>query len=221
MEQKLSLKERFLLLAIDDAHGELVHENTSFLLGFCATVVYEMMILQFLYLEKGKLIFKPLPLTDNCHRLVRRKLKQIHHPPSLSHFFGLLYKQAPKLKKIVLAQLQEKKIVLCSRKRLWGIIPIKTYPTLQKYPELRLRKYLKILATENRTPDEESYLLFLLLEQCDLLAEVFGESRKQDIVAYVHQLKFRLYSQQTEKTNAMAILDAIKETSLFMIIKNG
>lgn len=222
MNEKLSLKERFLLLALDDEQGVLIHENTSFLIGFTGAVLYKMLVKNLLFVENNQLKFKPVPLIDSCHRLIRRKLKRHRHAPELAYFLNILYPESNRLKRFVLAQLQKKEVVSCKKKKLLGIFTINIYPTLKQIPEMRLRKYLQILANENRKPDEESLILFQLIEQCELVEEVFGRDQKDKTLEYIHQLKAQLntFSEEIQQRNRV-LLQAMKSTSLSLVLHNG
>ncbi|MCK9207482.1 MAG: GPP34 family phosphoprotein [Salinivirgaceae bacterium] len=225
MGGKLTLKERFVLLALDDAQGYIIHHNTAYWIGLAGAVLFEM-------LEKGLVMFDDhcinylTPIADDpCHVRVLNLLKKHSQPPRVERVLEEMWDSIEDTQQEIINGLVNQGILKEVKKSLLWFIPIKRYPMVNKIPELRLRKYLMVLAQEDRVPDEESFLLFRLVYQCGLVAEVFGKKNQKVISEYIEELKEVNDASgkisESVKNIETALLTAIRNLNLQMVLSGG
>ncbi len=221
----LTLKERFVLLALDDAHGYIIHHNTAYWLGLAGALLFEM-------LEKGLVKIKG-PYLDNltsetddpCYKKVIDLLAKHQHPPKLERVLEEMWDSVEQIQQIIINGLVNQGILKEVRKSVLWFIPIKRYPTVNKIPELRLRKYLMVLALEDRVPDKECFMLFRLIYQCDLVVEIFGKKNQKVVTSYIEELKEVNDASGKISTPVKnietALLSAIRNLNLQMVISGS
>lgn len=223
---KLSIKEKFILLALDDKKGKLLPNSVPFWMGLTGAVMFEMIDNGHLQLKEQKIIYTEKPTGNNrVYKIISDHLDKHKYPPKIKTLLMELWIFGEEIKDIIVHKLVDKKVLYEKNKRIMGLFSVKRYPLANKIPELRLKKYLKILADDNQLPDKESYVLFRLLNQCDLVGPVFGRINKKKIKKYIQRIKWE--NDKTEKVSAalvkmeQALFDAIKQATLSILIAAG
>ena len=139
---EIGLKEKFLLLAIDDKKGGREKGQYFFEAGFIACILLEMIMDELLELRDGKLHLHRMsrPQDPVYHDVISRLLKKKKEKP-LKFWITSLRVRSARYKKDVLKNLIRGNILRKEAHRFLGIRYYR-YPTLNPNPENTFRKEL-------------------------------------------------------------------------------
>ncbi|MBI9067963.1 MAG: GPP34 family phosphoprotein [Salinivirgaceae bacterium] len=214
---KLSLKERFVLLSLDNIRGYRLTNSIAMQMGVVGVILYEMFEKNIIVLSDDRIVIEKDFPTDTSFEFVKNHIKNHSHPPRLESLIKELRLHSHKLFSTIVKSLVTKEILLVVKKNIFGIFATKRFPTRYKIPELRLKKFLLILAKENRIPDEESYVLLRFINQCNLILPVFGLKNKKTVKKYIDLLKKDNGSFVVNK-HELILFEAIKKASLSLLV---
>ena len=226
MAATLTLKEKFMVLALENQSGELVHNTTAFWIGLTGAVIFEMVETGILRMtERHLYLVEDKKTADKAFNMVISQLQTYEKPPRIKNLINNLWLDAEKLESYIIKSLIEKGILTEQKKKILWIFTVKRYPTINPNPELQLRKQLTQLVLDNKVPDEESYVLFRLINQCELITEVFGKELKKQVTEYIQQMKEQNdvsgEISQSVKEMELALFSAISSSTLAVVVSGN
>jgi hypothetical protein len=226
MVGKLSPKERLVLFALDDEQGYIINSNTIYWVGLAGAVILEMIQKGLIKMDKDCLVSEPN--TSNSfhgYQRVLTILEKHQKPLKIESVIVELWASIKIIHDEIVHLLIEKGLLKEVKKRIFWLIVVKRYPALNRIPELGLRKYLLLLVKKDKLPNEEIYLLFRMIYQCELVAEVFGKENETSVMEYITRLKSRSHEnlQNNEPIELLesAMLAAIININLQLILEDG
>lgn len=180
---EIKLKEKFLLLAIEDTKGGSEKGSQLFGLGFAASILLEMIMEDILELNSGKLHMRRLKvLQDPVHRDIAKKLAAKKRDKPLKFWISTINARSGKYKKIVLNTLVDNQILKRKEKRFLGIRYFK-YPTLNPKPENIFRKELLASLDNPRNASESDIALLAILNATKFLAILIPNKKDQKLAS--------------------------------------
>jgi hypothetical protein len=215
MVGKLSTKERYVLFALDNEHGYIINNNTVYWIGLAGSVIFEMMEQGLLSIENETLICHSTDSDIICYQKVFNILAKYNTPPKVETVLLDLWDKTKEMHQEIVDLLIAKGILKEVKWTRFWFIQLKRYPTLNKIPELGLRKYMLLLVMKDRIPNRESYLLFRMIYHCDLISEVFGKENDSMVLDYIEKLQ-----DLNEKTGEISEPIKSLETALLSAIFN-
>jgi len=226
MAVNLTLKEKFMLLALENQSGDLVHNTTAFWIGLTGAVIFEMVESGILRMtERHLYLVEEKKTLDKAFNMVISQLQGYSKPPRIKTVINNLWLDAERLESYIIKSLIGKGILTERKKKILWIFTIKRYPTINPDPEIKLRHDLTQLVMDNKVPDEESYVLFRLINQCELIPEVFGKDHKKQVADYIQQMKEQNdvsgEISQSVKEMELALFSAISSSTLAVVVSGN
>lgn len=222
---KLSLKERYVLFALDDEYGYIITNNTAYWIGLAGTVLFEMIKEGLLSIENDILKAHCIDSEVPCYKKVLTVLEKSKNPPKVESVLLDLWNFKQEIQQEIIEMLVLKGVLKEVKKTRFWFIKFNRYPTINHIPEKGLRKYLLLLIKKNRLLSTENYLLLRMIDQCDLIIEVFGKENKTTVLHYLETVQEisepsdELF--ETIKTLETALLSAIENKNLHLILEDG
>ncbi len=177
----LNLLEELLLLALDDEKGKIISSSSTALpYGLTGAILLEFSLAGKILVENKKLI-----VTDNSstgNEILDEALNIIENAPknkSVKYWVSKLNRKMKSLKKDILSQLIEKKILVETENKILWVIPTKRYPTNNPEPENQVRKSVKAIVLGSQIGDERIKLLISLIHSCNLIKEIFSKDERK------------------------------------------
>ncbi len=222
---KLSLKERYVLFALDDEFGYIITNNTAYWVGLAGTVLYEMIQEGLLSMEKDSLLAHDHDSEVACYKKVLSVIEKSKNPPKVETVLLDLWNYNQEIQQEIIEMLILKGVLKEVKKTRFWFIKFKRYPTINHIPEKGLRKYLLLLIKKNRILSNENYLLLRMVDQCDLIIEVFGKENESTILQYIKNIQQTIEPSgelfETIKILETAMLSAIDNKNLQLILEDG
>lgn len=178
---EIGLKEKFLLLAIDDKKGGREKGQYFFEAGFIACILLEMIIDETLELRDGKLHLHRMGRPqDPVYRDVVNRLLPKKKDKSLKFWISNLRGRAARYRKDVLKNLIRGNILRKEAHRFLGIRYYR-YPTLNPNPENTFRRELLSALANPREISESDLALLAILDAAKFLPILLPDkkARKQ------------------------------------------
>lgn len=222
---ELTLKERLVLLALDNEKGYVTRKNTAYCLGITGAVIFEMAHQKLIQIKNHQVLVQNSQTTDFCYSKVLQVLQKHSQPPKVELLLMELWEFTELYQQRVFQSLVEKGILKEVPKKLFGIIPLKRFPVINKITELRLRKFLWVLILEDKLPDEENYLLFRFVYHCGLVEDIFGLPNVEMVTEYMESIK--KINDATGKISPLArdlendLLKAVSNVNTQMVLSGG
>jgi golgi phosphoprotein 3 len=224
--ENLTLKEQFLLLALEDKEGTLIHDSIPFQVGLAGAVIYEMVKEHIFDIDEHHLYFNPnTEINDCCYQQVLEQFKKHKHAPLVKTILEEIWADADDLRKCIIDSLVQKQVLTVKKKKVLWLFTIKRYPTLNEIPEKLLREHLKSLINTNNTPSDDEFILIKLISQCDLGEEVFGDNYVTQVNEYINRLATTsgVVSEVSQSITDLekSLFDAITASTLSVVISGS
>lgn len=224
--ENLTLKEQFMLLALEDNEGSLIHDSIPFQVGLAGAVIYEMVKENLFRLEEHHLYLNPdTAIADPCYKMVIDQYKKHKQSPLIKTMIEEIWADADIMRKHVIEKLVDKGILTVNKRKILWFFTIKRYPTVNRHPELLIRNRLKDIVNQQTSPNDEEFVLLKLLAQCDLVQEVFGESYVNKVADYISGIQ-STNGAATEVSQSVSeleksLFDAITASTLSVVISGS
>jgi len=179
----LSLSEKLILLATDEASGATVG-NAGMGLHTCigGAVLFEMIHADLLKLEDGRITTWPKDsMGSELYDIAMHQMRRLKQPKPIKYWIQRFGQAGKKLQECILKNLVEREILEhCEKRYLW-FIKVQRYPELDASSELRIREHLGALLTEKESASEEDLVLLGLVRACKLVPVIFGKDISKDL----------------------------------------
>jgi golgi phosphoprotein 3 len=222
----LTLKEQFILLALEDNEGTLIHDSIPFQVGLAGAIIYEMVKEHIFDIDEHHLYLNSnIDTSDNCHLMVINQYKKHKHTPLVKTILEEIWAEADYLRKCIVETLVNKGVLTVKKKKILWLFTVKRYPTLNEIPEKQLRLHLKSLIDNNAIPNDDEFILIKLVTQCDLNEEVFGSkyiSLVNDYINHVNSVSGAVSEvSQSIADLEKSLFDAITASTLSVVISGN
>ncbi len=174
------LAEDLLLLLTDDESGKREVDTTRLDLALAGAVVLDLVELGRLDVtgsedgeKEGRLVVRDAALTD--HPVLNTALERVekHRPQKPAQTLRFLTKG---LRTSVYVSLEARGVLHHERARVLGVVPTRTWPSVDSTHEAEVRRALHDVLVVGRTPDSREMLLVSLLQSIDQLPKVLDLS---------------------------------------------
>jgi hypothetical protein len=225
--ENLSLKEQFMLLALEDNEGSLIHDSIPFQVGLAGAVIYEMVKNGVFNLHEHHLTLNQQYQVDadDCYEIVINQYKKHKQAPLIKTMIEEIWSDADQMRKLIIMTLVNKGILTVEKKKILWFFTVKRYPTINRHPELLLRARLKDLITQSLSPSDEEFVLLKLIAQCDLVQEVFGENFVSKVSEYINKIQTANEAaaeiSQSVTELEKSLFDAITASTLSVVISGN
>jgi golgi phosphoprotein 3 len=176
----LNLIEKFILLSLDSKKGKFVIDAMSLNYGIAGAILLELS-----EEKKISIINKRLSISDykfTGDKVIDASVKLIRDSKKKRKTKFWVYKignKASGLKKIILDELKNKKLVkITSKKYFFRLITIYRYPIINISYFEQLKKELKGIVLANKKADVQGLLLLSLLNSCKLTRVLFMNKKE-------------------------------------------
>lgn len=177
---ELDLKQKFLLIALDQNKGRFLIDALSLNYGIVGAILLELSEKEKVTVKNKKLIVTNSNLTkddvlDECLNLIIKSTKNRR----VKFWINKIGNRANRLKRTILQELKQKNLInIQKRTYLWGLIKVYQYPVLNSKLINDIKKKLKNVVLGDEKPDLES-VLFLSLMHSSKLSRILFSNRKE------------------------------------------
>jgi len=211
---ELDLKQKFLLLALDQTKGRFLIDTLSLNYGIIGALLLELSEKEKLTIKHKKLVVINSNLTkddvlDECLNLIIKSKKNRR----VKFWINKIANRANRFKRNILQDLKHKNLInIQKRTYMWGLIKVYRYPVLNTKLVNDIKQKLKNVVLKNEKADLES-VLFLSLMHSSKLSRILFLNKKE----YRNANK-RIKELTKEIEISEAVSDALKEVQAAVMI---
>jgi golgi phosphoprotein 3 len=176
----LNLIEKFILLSLDSKKGKFLIDAMSLNYGIAGAILLELSEEKKISIINKRLTISDFKLTGD--KVIDASVKLISNSKKKRKTKYWVYKignKASGLKKIILDNLKNKKIVkITSKQYFFRLITIYRYPVINNAYFEELKKEIKDIVLANKKPNLKGLLLLSLMNSCKLTRVLFMNKKE-------------------------------------------
>ncbi len=174
----ITLKEKYLLLALDDELGNREKGNYFFEIGFAACILHEMISHGIIEIRQGRIYQNyNSPSKDRIYLAVQKQFTKVRKAMKLKFWVSMVHQKSRIYRAMVLKDLVHKGILRKVEKRFLFFTYYR-YPTQNPYPEQEFRQRLMASLQTKDKIERDDLALLTILEASKLLSVLFSDKQE-------------------------------------------
>ena len=124
------------------------------------------------------------PLFDDTLQLI----KESNKVRNCQHWVSKIPSGVKDLRKRILDQLIDKRILKEEERRILWLFPANRYPTKDARPERELRERIRNAVLKKKEPDSRTAIIIILMKACGLIPEVFDKHERKEAKKRIQEI---------------------------------
>jgi hypothetical protein len=210
----LTLPEELLLLAIQDEKGSLV-TSSSFAInyGIAGAILLELAFEDYIeYKEKRIVVRKRAYKENSVFNEALKHIKELPKEKNARYWISRLTAKIKKLRKRILDQLVDKKILYKNERKVLWIFTSTTYPIKDSTPKSEIKTKIREAILHGKKHDDRTIALIALVNACGFINQIFTKGERK-------LAKIKIEEIMKKNVIAKAVIDTV--TAMRVIIASG